>query len=49
MKSQNNKELKSVFSYKKTIDADNLRDYNSTINPLTKLELKNYLLKLGLL
>lgn len=41
--------IKSVFSYKKTIDADNLRDYNSTINPLTKQDLKNYLLKLELL
>ena len=41
--------IKSVFSYKKTIDADNLRDYNSTINPLTKQELKDYLLKLELL
>jgi len=41
--------IKSVFSYKKTIDADNLRDYNSTINPLTKQELKDYLIKLNLL
>lgn len=41
--------IKSVFSYKKTIDADNLRDYNSTINPLTKQELKEYLIKLNLL
>ena len=41
--------IKSVFSYGKTIDADNLRDYNSTINPLTKQELKDYLIKLNLL
>ena len=41
--------IKSVFSYKKTIDADNLRDYNSTVNPLTKQELKDYLIKLKLL
>lgn len=41
--------IKSVFSYKKTIDADNLRDYNSTINPLIKQELKDYLIKLQLL
>jgi len=41
--------IKSVFSYGKTIDADNLRDYNSTINPLTKQELKDYLNKLNLL
>ena len=41
--------IKSVFSYKKPIDASNLRDYNSNINPLTKQELKDYLLKLNLL
>ena len=41
--------IKSVFSYKKTIDSDHLRDYNSTINPLTKQELKDYLIKLNLL
>ena len=41
--------IKSVFDYKKTINADNLKDYNSTINPLTKQELKDYLLKLELL
>lgn len=41
--------IKSVFSYKKTIDAEHLRDYNSTINPLTKQELKDYLIKLNLL
>ena len=41
--------IKSVFSYKKTIDANSLRDYNSTINPLTKQELKDYLIKLQLL
>lgn len=41
--------IKSVFDYKETIDATNLRDYNSTINPLTKQELKDYLIKLELL
>lgn len=41
--------IKSVFDFKENIDADNLRDYNSTINPLTKQELKDYLLKLNLL
>jgi UDP-N-acetylglucosamine 4,6-dehydratase len=41
--------IKSVFDYKENIDAENLRDYNSTINPLTKNELYDYLLKLQLL
>mgnify|MGYP003963006357 CR=1 FL=1 len=41
--------IKSVFDYKETIDATSLRDYNSTINPLTKQELKDYLIKLQLL
>ena len=41
--------IKSVFSYKKTIDPHTLRDYNSTINPLTKQELKEYLISLNLL
>jgi len=41
--------IKSVFDFKKSIDIDNLKDYNSTINPLTKQELKDYLIKLNLL
>ena len=41
--------IKSVFDYKETIDATSLRDYNSTINPLTKQELNDYLIKLQLL
>ena len=41
--------IKSVFKHKDIIDVNNLRDYNSTINPLTKQELKNYLIKLNLL
>lgn len=41
--------IKSVFDYKEPIDATNLKDYNSTINPLTKQELKDYLIKLQLL
>ena len=41
--------IKSVFSYKKKIDPHTLRDYNSTINPLTKQELKEYLISLDLL
>ena len=41
--------IKSVFNYKKKIDSDNLKDYNSTINPLTKTQLKEYLISLNLL
>ena len=41
--------IRSVFDYKETINANSLQDYNSTINPLTKQELKDYLLKLKLL
>jgi UDP-glucose 4-epimerase len=41
--------IKSVFDYKETIDVSILRDYNSTINPLTKQQLKDYLIKLELL
>ena len=41
--------IKSVFTFNKNIDGDNLKDYNSTINPLTKQELKDYLIKLELL
>ena len=36
--------IKSVFDYKETIDVSLLRDYNSTINPLTKQQLKDYLI-----
>tara|TARA_Y100000389_G_C17450622_1_gene514531 strand:+ start:709 stop:1686 length:978 start_codon:yes stop_codon:yes gene_type:complete len=41
--------IKSVFNFNKKIDGNNLKDYNSTINPLTKKELKDYLIKLNLL
>ena len=41
--------IKSVFTFNKNIDGDNLKDYNSTINPLSKQELKDYLIKLELL
>lgn len=41
--------IRSVFDYKETINTNSLQDYNSTINPLTKQELKDYLLKLELL
>ena len=41
--------IKSVFDFKKPIIADNLRNYNSMMNPLTKQELKDYLISLGLI
>lgn len=41
--------IKSVFDFKDEIDGDKLQDYNSTINPLTKNELKEFLVKLNLL
>jgi len=41
--------IKSIFSYNKNINGDNLLDYNSNINPLSKEELKNYLLDLKLI
>ncbi len=41
--------IKSVFNYDKNINVDILRDYNSTINPLTKQKLKDYLITLELL
>ena len=41
--------IKSVFNFNEKINVENLRDYNSTINPLTKQELKEYLIKLNLL
>lgn len=37
--------IKNIFDYKETINVDNLKDYNSKINPLTKDELNDYLLK----
>tara|TARA_B100001287_G_C22619234_1_gene499162 strand:+ start:258 stop:1229 length:972 start_codon:yes stop_codon:yes gene_type:complete len=37
--------IKSIFEFNKTIDPNNLIDYNSKINPLNKEELKNYLIK----
>ena len=36
-------------SYKNFIINNNITDYNSTINPLSKEKLKNYLLKLKLI
>ena len=43
------KYTKSVFNFNDHIDVDKLRDYNSTINPLTKKELREFLIKLNLL
>ena len=40
--------IKAPFKNIMTNDAE-VKDYNSTINPLNKEELKNYLDKLGLL
>jgi FlaA1/EpsC-like NDP-sugar epimerase len=36
--------IKSIFDFKETIDDAKLIDYNSKINPLTKTELKKYLI-----
>jgi len=35
--------------YKNVSNTDNIRDYNSTINPLSKVELKDYLISLNLI
>jgi UDP-N-acetylglucosamine 4,6-dehydratase/5-epimerase len=41
--------IKSIFKYDKMIDTNNLKDYNSCLNPLTKSELNQYLLDRKLL
>ena len=41
--------IKSVLTYNKEIDSSKLLDYNSTINPLSKEELKEYLIELNLI
>jgi UDP-N-acetylglucosamine 4,6-dehydratase len=41
--------IKSLYDFKKEIKEDDLVDYNSKINPMTKDELMDYLLKLNLL
>jgi len=41
--------IKSVFDFNDQIDGDKLQDYNSTINPLTKKELNEFLVSLSLL
>ena len=41
--------IKSIFKYDKIIDTTQLKDYNSFMNPLSKSELKQYLLDRDLL
>ena len=41
--------IKSVIKYPNIINNDNIKDYNSKINPLTKDELNQYLLELNLI
>jgi UDP-N-acetylglucosamine 4,6-dehydratase len=41
--------IKSLYDFKEEIKEDDLVDYNSKINPMTKDELMDYLLKLNLL
>jgi FlaA1/EpsC-like NDP-sugar epimerase len=41
--------IKSIYSFNEEICEDNLNDYNSKINPLTKKELFSYLNELNLL
>ena len=38
-----------ITCYKNFIDKSDVKNYNSTINPLTKEELKKYLIDLNLL
>lgn len=46
---ENYTHIKSVLNYKGNINTNELMDYNSNLNPLNKLELKEFLLKLNLL
>ena len=41
--------IKSIFNYNKPILSENMKDYNSKINPLTKEELKKYLILFDLI
>ncbi len=41
--------IKSIYDFKDEINEDDLMDYNSKINPLTKSELKKYLSNLNLI
>ena len=43
------KHIMSIFEFNKNIDENDLINYNSKLNPLTKDELKNFLIKLNLL
>jgi FlaA1/EpsC-like NDP-sugar epimerase len=43
------KHIKSIFNNNEVINEDSLVDYNSKINPLTKMELKEYLSTLNIL
>ena len=41
--------IKSIYTFKETINEDDLHDYNSKINTLSKEDLNTYLIKLNLL
>ena len=41
--------IKSIFKYNKPILSENMKDYNSKMNPLSKEELKQYLLLFNLI
>ena len=41
--------IKSIYDYNEPIDENTLEDYNSKTNPLTKHQLKDFLIKLNLL
>ena len=41
--------IKSLFNYNKPILSENMKDYNSKLNPLTKEELKQYLISFNLI
>jgi FlaA1/EpsC-like NDP-sugar epimerase len=41
--------ISSIFTYTKSILPENMKDYNSKINPLTKKELQEYLQSYNLL
>ena len=48
-KKGNYNHITSVFNFNKKINPNDLIDYNSKLNPLTKQELKDYLIELDLL
>ena len=48
-KKNNYYHIKSIFTYNDIIISENMKDYNSKINPLSKEELKQYLLSYYLL